>query len=153
MSLPLAVGASSHFRKTVSESDVYLFAGITGDFSPNHVDEDAMQRSGFGGRIAHGALIVGYMSATSTRILEGFEAQRAHHTPVSLGYDRIRLLAPVHIGDTIEIIYTIVSVDPERLRTIGDIVVTNQHGMTVAVAQHILKFVPNLVQSESGGSV
>jgi 3-hydroxybutyryl-CoA dehydratase len=96
---------------------------------------------------------VGYMSATSTRILEGFEAQRAHHTPVSLGYDRIRLLAPVHIGDTIEIVYTIVSVDPERLRTIGDIVVTNQHGKTVAVAQHILKFVPNVVQSESGGSV
>jgi len=72
---------------------------------------------------------------------------------VSLGYDRIRLLAPVHIGDTIEIVYTIVSVDPERLRTIGDIVVTNQHGKTVAVAQHILKFVPNVVQSESGGSV
>lgn len=53
--LPAAVSIS----KTVSESDVHLFAGITGDFPPTHVDEEAMRQTTFGRRIAHGALLVG----------------------------------------------------------------------------------------------
>ena len=50
------IGDSVSFSKTVGESDVYLFAGITGDLAPNHVDEEYMKRSSYGGRIAHGAL-------------------------------------------------------------------------------------------------
>ena len=46
------IGLTATFRKTVSESDVYLFAGITGDFSPNHVDEEFMRGTQYGGRIA-----------------------------------------------------------------------------------------------------
>ena len=64
------VGLRASFRKTVSESDVYLFAGITGDFSPNHVDEEFMRGTQYGRRIAHGALLVGYMSRASTMIVE-----------------------------------------------------------------------------------
>jgi 3-hydroxybutyryl-CoA dehydratase len=77
MVLPLAVGDRATFRKTVGESDVYLFAGITGDLSPNHVDEVAMEGSPYGRRIAHGALIVGYMSAASTKILAHLDPTRA----------------------------------------------------------------------------
>jgi acyl dehydratase len=62
MSFYVALGDVTRFSKTVSESDVYGFAGITGDFSPNHVNEQAMRDSPYGGRIAHGALMVGYMS-------------------------------------------------------------------------------------------
>ena len=54
------------FSKTVGESDIYGFAGITGDFSPNHVNDQYMKSSSYGQRIAHGALMVGYMSTTST---------------------------------------------------------------------------------------
>ena len=54
------------FSKTVSESDVYLFAGITGDLSPNHVNAEFMKATPYGQRVAHGALIVGYMSAASS---------------------------------------------------------------------------------------
>jgi 3-hydroxybutyryl-CoA dehydratase len=142
MTIPLATGDRATFRKTVGESDVYLFSGITGDFSPNHIDEIAMQRSPYGRRVAHGALIVGYMSAASTRILADLDHARTNSMPVSLGYDRVRFLKPVFIGDTIEVRYQVTTIDSERLRTISDITVVNQHGETVAIAQHVLRFLP-----------
>ena len=87
------VGDQVQFAKTVGESDVYLFAGITGDLSSNHVNEEVMQRSGYGRRIAHGALLIGFMSTTSTLMIEKARRRRQRtETPVSLGYDRIRFL-------------------------------------------------------------
>jgi acyl dehydratase len=64
-------------------------------------------------------------------------------TPVSLGYDRIRFLAPVFIGDTITVTYRIAEIDPARRRSRSEIEVTNQAGTLVAVGQHILNWVPN----------
>src|SRR5262245_28340706 len=106
MKPPLVPGQQVTCTKTVSESDVYLFAGITGDFSPNHLDEALMKKSAYGGRIAHGALLVGYMSRASSLILEDVP-RPAGYTPVSMGYDRIRFLQAVRIGDTITISYRI----------------------------------------------
>ena len=60
------IGHTVSFTKTISESDVYGFAGITGDFSPNHVDRTYMEKSGYGKLMAHGALLVGFMSTAST---------------------------------------------------------------------------------------
>ncbi|MDH3713988.1 MAG: MaoC/PaaZ C-terminal domain-containing protein [Gammaproteobacteria bacterium] len=137
----VAVGESVSFSKTVSESDVYLFAGITGDLSPNHVNKAYMERSGYGRLMAHGALLVGYMSTTSTMAIA--HARDADETPVSLGYDRIRFLLPVFLGDTITVQYTIKGIDVERRRSTADIAVRNQEDQLVAVAQHILKWVPN----------
>ena len=62
----IKIGDVTRFSKTVSESDVYLFAGITGDLSPNHVNQSYMEKSPFGTRMAHGALLVGFMSTVST---------------------------------------------------------------------------------------
>ena len=62
----VAVGDRVTFSKTVAECDVYNFAGLTGDFSPNHVNEEYMARSSYGRRMAHGALMVGFMSTAST---------------------------------------------------------------------------------------
>jgi len=135
-------GDRVQFSKTVGESDVYLFAGITGDMAPNHVDEEYMKSTPFGYRIAHGALLVGFMSTTSTMMISECVREDAPETPVSLGYDRIRFLAPVYIGDTITVTYAIRAVDCDRRRSTGDVVVTNQDGDTVAVAEHILKWVP-----------
>ena len=95
------IGDSVTFAKTVGETDIYLFAGITGDFSVNHVNEQYMARSKFGQRIAHGALVVGYMSTCSTMMIEKCRGATADTTPVSLGYDRVRFLAPVFIGDPV----------------------------------------------------
>ena len=132
----IEVGLSMRFSKTVSESDVYLFAGITGDLDPNHVDEEYCKRTSLGHRVAHGALIVGYMSAASTRILEDFERPM-----VSVGYDRIRFIKPVYLGDTINIEYVITSLDRERERIISKVEVRNQQGELVCVADHIMQLV------------
>ncbi len=140
---PVDVGARVSFSKTVGESDVYGFAGITGDFAPNHVNEEYMRKSGYGARIAHGALLVGYMSTASSAILERHGRPTPGETPVSLGYDRVRFLGAVYFGDTITVNYEITEIDPERRRSLGAIEVVNQRGETVAVATHILKWVPN----------
>ena len=135
------IGDHVRFSKTVSESDVYLFAGITGDFSGNHVNEEFMRTSMFGRRIAHGALMIGYMSTCSTMMIDRSPENGIDTTPVSLGYDRVRFVAPVFFNDTITVVYTIAEVDPERSRTRAKIEVTNQRGETVAAAEHILKWV------------
>lgn len=132
----VTVGDEVVTRKTVSESDVYLFAGITGDFHPNHIDETYMSEGSFGGRIAHGALIVGFMSTASTVFL-----QRSDFDAVSLGYDGVRFLGAVHFGDTLTVTYRIRSKDEEKRRTVSDVVVTNQRHEKVAVALHHLKFI------------
>jgi len=139
----VSVGDQVSFSKTVGESDVYGFAGITGDFSGNHVDEEFMKRSVYGRRIAHGVLLVGYMSTCSTMMIAKANGTASDETPVSLGYDRIRFLGAVFIGDTITVTYRIAEIDPERRRSRSEIEVRNQHGDLVAVAQHILKWTRN----------
>ncbi len=143
MALPLKIGDRVAFTKTVSESDVYLFAGITGDFAPNHVDAEFMRRSSYGRRIAHGALLIGFMSTASTMMVQQHGGLDGDATPVSLGYDRIRFTGPVFFGDTLTVTYEITETDPDRQRTRSTVEVRNQEGQTVAVAQHILKWVPN----------
>jgi len=137
------VGDQVEFAKTVGESDVYLFAGITGDLSSNHVNEQVMARSSYGRRIAHGALLIGFMSTTSTLMIEKSGGVGSEETPVSLGYDRIRFLAPVFLGDTITVTYKIAEIDPARRRSRSEIQVTNQDGTLVAVGQHLMKWVAN----------
>ncbi len=137
----LEVGDSTHFAKTVSESDVYLFAGITGDFAANHVNEQAMRDTCYGGRMAHGALLIGYMSSCSTMMAQKAVARGASGVPVSLGFDRIRFLKPVFLGDTVSIDYVVAEVDAERRRAYATVTVLNQHGDRVAVAEHLLKWV------------
>jgi hypothetical protein len=83
------------------------------------------------------------MSTGSTRLIETYGGS-AHGkaTAVSLGYDRVRFIAPVFIGDTITVRYQITRIEPGRDRSYGAVVVTNQHGSQVAVADNILKWVP-----------
>lgn len=140
----VSVGQEVTFAKTVSETDVYLFAGITGDLSSNHVNEAVMAKSKYGHRVAHGALVVGLMSTGSTRLIERYGSSAAGKaTAVSLGYDRVRFIAPVFFGDTLTVTYRVTRLEPERDRTYGIIAVTNQDGVQVASAEHILKWVPD----------
>jgi acyl dehydratase len=136
------IGDGATFSKTVSEYDVYGFAGITGDFSPNHTNKAYMEKSSYGRLQAHGALMVGFMSTASTLAIASTRAD-ANETPVSLGYDRIRFLAPVYFGDTITVDYRVCAIDVERRRSTANIEIRNQDGALVAVGQHILKWVVN----------
>jgi unsaturated chondroitin disaccharide hydrolase len=141
-SIPVQIGESVTFEKTVGESDVYLFAGITGDFSGNHVSAAFMRTSKYGQRIAHGALLVGFMSTTSTRMLDVALARGYDGTPVSLGYDRIRFLAPVFFGDTVLVTYKLIEVDNAQQRTRAAIEVRNERSTLVAVGEHVMKWLP-----------
>lgn len=127
------VGASSRISKTLSEADVYMYAGISGDFSPNHIDEVYMKAGRYGQRIAHGTLLMGFMSAASARLYLG--------RTVSLGYDRVRFTAPVFFGDTITTEYTIKQIDRGKRRVYADVCCTNQHGQVVGAALNIRAFV------------
>jgi acyl dehydratase len=137
----LKPGDEVTLEREVTESAVNGFADISGDHSPNHTDQGAMSGSTYKGRIAHGALLVGYMSACSTEIVERVPNVRATETPVSLGYDRIRFVQPVFIGDRLRLNYKIREIDPVRRRALADITITNQAGDTVCVGEHILKWV------------
>jgi 3-hydroxybutyryl-CoA dehydratase len=132
----LALGRKVTVRRTVAESDVYLFAGITGDHSPNHTDEQYMRETPYGRRIAHGAYAIGLMSAASTKILEGLPG-----TIVSYGYDRVRFPRPLFFGDTVTVTYEIVERDPAALKTFARVTCTTERGDVVAAATHILKIV------------
>ncbi len=132
----LTIGKAVTVRKTVAESDVYLFAGISGDFHPNHVDEEYMRKTRYGRRIAHGALLVAYMSAASTKMILDLPG-----TIVSYGYDQIRFPRPAFIGDTVTVHYEIVERDPSAKKTFAEVTCTNQQGEVVAAARHILKVV------------
>ncbi len=137
------IGDQFSFSKTVGETDIYLFAGITGDFSGNHVNEEYMKRSSYGRRIAHGALLVGFMSTTSSLMIAEVERKGIAETPVSLGYDRVRFIKPVFINDTVTVTYTISELDLDKRRSRAKVEVVNQDGATVAVAEHIMAWVKN----------
>jgi 3-hydroxybutyryl-CoA dehydratase len=132
----LRIGDRVEFRKTISESDVYLYAGITGDFAANHVDELFMRGTRYGRRIAHGSLLVGFTSTASTLM-----SDRTPAPSVSAGYDRIRFVGPAFFGDTLITEYVLTAVDESRKRTFADSTIRNQDGEVCAVAVHILQFI------------
>jgi 3-hydroxybutyryl-CoA dehydratase len=135
------IGDRASFSKTIAESDIYLYAGLTGDFSPNHMNEAEMRKSAYGRRVVHGAMLIGFMSTTSTIVAERAGRDGTPEIPVSLGYDRIRFVAPVFIGDTITVEYKVASIDLQKRRALSDVTIVNDAGRTVAVGQHILKWV------------
>ena len=138
---PVPIGREATFTKTVSESDVYLYAGITGDFSPNHVNRTYMERSAWGRRMVHGALLLGFVSTTSTMAIA--DTRDGEETPVAVGMDRVRFLKPVFIGDTVTVSYRIDRFDATKRRTFAKAEVANQDGELVAVADHLLQWVKN----------
>jgi len=89
----ITVGDSAEFAKTVSEADIYLFAGVTGDFNPAHLNEAYAETTFFKTRIAHGMLSAGFISAILGTKLPGPGAIYMEQT--------LKFLAPVRIGDTI----------------------------------------------------
>ena len=139
---PVPLGREATFTKTVSEADVYLYAGITGDFSPNHVNQVYMERSVWGRRMAHGMLLAGFISTASTMAIADMR-DGAEETPVAVGMDRLRFLKPVFIGDTVTVFYRIERFDGTKRRTFATVEVTNQDGELVAVADHLLQWVKN----------
>ena len=119
----LQVCQTAEFSKTVSETDIYLYAGITGDFNPAHVNEAYAQNTFFKTRIAHGMLTAGFISAIIANQLPGPGTIYLQQT--------LSFLAPVRIGDTItgrvEVLECIAEKNRVRLKTTCQ----NQDGVVV----------------------
>jgi len=120
--------------RTITETDFIVHAGHTGDFFPHHMDAEFMKTTPFGQRIAHGTLVF------SVGI--GLTASVVNPVAFSYGYDRLRFIKPVFIGDTIKTRTTIAAKEddlkrPDSGRVIERCEVINQRGEVVLAADHI----------------
>jgi len=119
----LKVGDAEEFAKTVSEADVYMYAGITGDFNPAHMNEAYAENTFFKTRIAHGMLTAGFISAILGCKLPG---------PGTIYMKQeLTFLAPVRIGDTITARAEITEVNTDKNRVRLKTTCTNQEGKQV----------------------
>jgi 3-hydroxybutyryl-CoA dehydratase len=132
----IPLGHTESVRKTVGETDIYLFAGITGDFSGVHVDEEFCKGTRFGHRIAHGALLVGFVSTVMARMT----ALLPPPGGVSYRYE-VKFTAPVLIGDTVTTALTLTETRPERRELIFHARSTNQRGEPVLEGRTVLKLI------------
>ena len=131
----LAVGQAAELAKTVTETDVVLYAGITGDFNPAHVNEQEAARSRFGGRIAHGMLSAGFISAVLGTRLPG---------PGCIYMSQsLRFTAPVRIGDTVTARAEVLEISPKRRVRLATTCRT-QDGTTVLEGEALV-YVPESV--------
>ena len=92
--------------------------------------------------MAHGMLLVGFISTASTMAIADTR-EDTEEIPVAVGMDRLRFLKPVFIGDTVTVSYRIDGFDTTKRRTVAKAELTNQNGELVAVADHLLQWVRN----------
>jgi acyl dehydratase len=121
--------------RTITETDVVMHAGQTGDFYPHHMDAEWCKTQDFGQRIAHGTLIFS--------VGVGMTAGEVNPESMSYGYDRLRFIRPVFIGDTIHVTVTIKEKRDHPKRTQQGVVtelveIFNQHNELVIVCEHLL---------------
>lgn len=144
--IPFCPGDKATFSKTITETDVILFAGISGDMNPVHVNADYMQKTEMGERIAHGLLVFSIASGVEYVFLshhpKAYLLEANGLTYLSAGYDKVRFLKPVFFNDTMTATYEILSVDEEHMKSIASLNAKNQKGELVFVSTHILKYLP-----------
>jgi len=121
-------------QKTISESDVYLYAGIVGDFHPNHVNAVYAQEK-LGARVVHGALLPGFVSRCTVELIgarldpPGYAAQTFS----------IKCISPVFIGDTISVTLTVSRIDPQHRKIFMSTEITRQDGTLCAIGETNIK--------------
>jgi acyl dehydratase len=131
----LAGAQRSTTGRTITEADIVLHAGQTGDFYPHHMDEEWCRTQPFGKRIAHGTLIFS--------VGVGLTAGVVNPHAISYGYDRLRFIKPVFIGDTIRVTVTIkekrdIGKRPNHGIVVEGCEVINQNSEPVLVCEHLL---------------
>ena len=119
----LEMGDRAEFSKTISESDIYLYAGITGDFNPAHVNQDYAEKTFFKSRIAHGLLVAGLISAVIANQLPG---------PGTIYLKQeLDFLAPVYIGDTVTASVEVMEIQRDKNRVLLKTLCKNQQDKLV----------------------
>jgi 3-hydroxybutyryl-CoA dehydratase len=127
----LKVGQNASIARTVSEAEILAFAGVSGDTNPVHVDEEFAASTMFKGRIAHGILLVSYISTVLGTKLPGPGAIYLSQS--------VKFKAPVRIGDTVVTRCTITNLEAEKRRvTLSTVCTVNDVEVTVGEAQIML---------------
>ena len=119
--LGVDIGFTVTHMKTVTEADIVLFAGVSGDFNPVHICEEYAKKTFFGGRIAHGVIPISLLSAAMAK-LPGLVILLSHSS---------RFLKPVRIGDSITAIAEVIDTRREKGIVILKNTCTNQDGEAV----------------------
>ena len=129
----LTTGMSASFGKTISEADIVMFAGVSGDTNPVHLDQTFAEKTPFKTRIAHGMLSAGFISTVIGTKLPGPGAIYMSQT--------LRFKAPVKIGDTVTATCTITEIIPDKKRCVLSTVC--KVGDTVVIEGEALIMVPS----------
>lgn len=119
----LKIGDSAQIKKIITEESIYNFAKATGDFNPIHLDHSYAEKTIFKGRIAHGILSVGLISAVLGNVLPG-------NGTIYLSQE-VRFIAPVRIGDEITVKVEVIEIVPEKNRVKLKTICLNQDGKIV----------------------
>lgn len=127
----LQVGQFAESSKTVTETDITLFAAISGDFNPVHMDAEFAKSTIFGARVAHGPLTFGLCAG-----LLGMELPGVGSIAIS---NYVEYKAPVYIGDTIRTRVEVAALDHERRRATMAVTWTNQGGTVVAQGEMVIR--------------
>lgn len=131
------VGDTVSFSKTITETDVYLFAGITGDFFELHMNKVYAEAAPMGRQIAHGVIAMGLASTVATNIQKKY----GYWIPAVLyGYDKVRFIKPIYFGDTLTAHQTVAEFDSETNKMVSKVEVFNQRNEIVLAAQCLQKF-------------
>ncbi len=127
--LGVDVGFKTTHTKTITEADIVLFAGVSGDFNPIHMCQDYAEKTFFGGRIAHGVIALGLLSAAMTKFpgLTIFLSQS------------VRFLKPVRIGDTLTAIAEAVATRQDKGVVTLKNTCVNQNGETVVEGEAAIR--------------
>jgi len=133
-------GLEAEDPREVTADLIAQFAHVSGDDHPLHLDAEYARSQRFGRVVAHGAMLVGFMSTASTLLSRRIE-EEIGYANVSLGYDRLRFIEPVFAGDRILTRIRIAELQPERLRVLCEETCVNGDGATVAVGLHVMRFV------------
>ena len=130
----ITLGQSASYAKTVSEADIVLFAGVSGDTNPVHLDQTYAEGTMFKSRIAHGMLSAGFISTVLGTKLPGPGAIYLSQA--------LKFKAPVRIGDTVKATATVTALDPAKKRvtlqtvcTVGDTVVIDGEAVVMVPGQ------------------
>jgi 3-hydroxybutyryl-CoA dehydratase len=126
----IQVGQSAEMAKTVTETDIALFAGVTGDFNPVHIDAVEAGKSRFGERIAHGMLSAGFISAVLGTRLPGTGSIYLSQS--------LRFTKPVRIGDTVTTRVEVLEVIATKRRVRLATTCRNQNGETVVEGEAVV---------------
>src|SRR5947209_13379807 len=137
-----AIGTQATLSRTITKDDILLFALVSGDHNPIHLDAEYAEKSLFGKRIAHGFLIGSLISAVLGNDMPGPGS-------IYLG-QTLKFLAPIHIGDTVTVTVKVVAIREDKRIITLHTDCTNQHGTLVLSGEATVKYAKELELLDQG---